>query len=51
VPAQVLFEEVIKVEKNASIPRSFSDYSVTVDRDRVPAGVELLELPRDIDKL
>lgn len=50
-PAQVLFEEIIKVEKNCSVPRGFADYSVTVDRDRVPPGVELLELPRDFGKL
>ncbi len=50
-PAQVLFEEVVKVEKNTETPRSFSDYTVTVDRDRVPTGVELLELPRDLGKL
>lgn len=50
-PAQVLFEEVVKVEKNCQTPRSFADYSVTVDRDRIPPGVELLELPRDFDKL
>lgn len=50
-PAQVLFEEVVKVEKNCSVPRSFADYTVTVDRDRIPSGVELLELPRDFHKL
>ncbi len=50
-PAQVLFEEVVKVEKLSPTPRSFGDYAVTVDRDRIPAGVELLELPRDFDKL
>ncbi|MBX3423669.1 MAG: type I-C CRISPR-associated protein Cas7/Csd2 [Pirellulaceae bacterium] len=50
-PAQVLFEEIVKVEKNVSIPRSFADYTVTVDRGRIPAGIELLELPRDFDKL
>jgi CRISPR-associated protein Csd2 len=50
-PAQVLFEEVVKVKKNTAIPRFFADYSVTVDKSRVPTGVELLELPRDFDKL
>ena len=30
------------VRKSASSPRSFSDYEVTVHRDRLPAGVELL---------
>ena len=51
--AQVLFEKVVKVEKNEGVdaPRAFADYSVTVVRDNVPDGVELLELPRDMDKL
>ena len=30
------------VRKSANSPRSFSDYEVTVHRDRLPAGVELL---------
>jgi CRISPR-associated protein Csd2 len=34
--------EVISIEKNAETPRCFADYSVTVNRDRLPAGVELL---------
>ncbi len=50
-PAQVLFEDVIKISKTVEAPRSFADYTVTVDNDRVPQGVELLELPRDFDKL
>jgi CRISPR-associated protein Csd2 len=50
-PAQVLFEDVVQIEKNTSVPRGFGDYTITVDRDRIPAGVELLELPRDFDKL
>ncbi len=52
-PAQVLFEQVVQVAKNAGVeaPRSFADYSVTINRDAIPAGVELLELPRDFDKL
>jgi CRISPR-associated protein Csd2 len=50
-PAQVLFEDVIKVKKNCTVPRGFSDYTVTVNRESVPAGVELLELPRDFEKL
>lgn len=32
------------VRKSAASPRSFSDYEVVVHRDRLPAGVELLEL-------
>ena len=50
-PAQALFEDVVQVERTTSVPRSFADYAVTVDRDRIPPGVELLELPRDFDKL
>ena len=50
-PAQALFEDVVQVERTTSMPRSFADYAVTVDRDRIPPGVELLELPRDFDKL
>lgn len=50
-PAQVLFEDVVKVEKKCPVPRSFADYTVTVNRDRIPSGVELLALPRDFDKL
>ncbi len=52
-PAQLLFEEVVQVEKKKGVtaPRRFSDYEVQVHRDLVPAGVELLELPGDIDKL
>ncbi len=52
-PAQVLFEHVIAVNRKPGIdaPRRFDDYDVTVARDKVPTGVELLELPRDLDKL
>lgn len=53
-PAQVLFENVVSVKKKdfVAAPRRFDDYNdVEVNRDAVPAGVELLELPRDIDKL
>lgn len=56
-PAQVLFEDVVKVELEQELkskgeaPRKFADYEVKVNRDKVPAGVELLELPRDMGKL
>jgi len=50
-PAQVLFEDIVKVEKNTSVPRSFADYNVTVDESRLPTGVELLKLPSDFSKL
>jgi len=52
-PAQVLFEEVIEVKRRAGVetPRSFADYEVVVHEDKVPAGVELLRLPDDEDRL
>jgi len=44
-PAQKLFE-LVTVRKNCGDkpPRSFSHYTVTIDRDAVPGGVELIEL-------
>ncbi len=52
-PAQLLFEEVVKVKKKDGVtaPRCFRDYDVVVNRNLVPAGVELLELPGDLEKL
>ncbi len=52
-PAQVLFEQVISVSRKPGIDaaRRFDDYQVTVDREQVPVGVELLELPRDFERL
>ncbi len=58
-PAQVLFEQVVEVERvnGVDVPRSFADYTITVydgrngAENRVPKGVELLRLPTDIDKL
>lgn len=52
-PAQVLFEDVVQVSRKSDvqIARRFSDYDVTVNREAIPAGVELLELPKDMDKL
>ncbi len=52
-PAQVLFEEVVKVERKSDVEvaRKFNDYDITINRDAIPTGVELLELPKDIDKL
>ncbi len=52
-PAQVLFEQVVKVSNKdiTAPPRQFDDYQVEVLRDKVPAGVELLELPRQFDEL
>ena len=58
-PAQVLFEEVIEIAKdktamekdNASVPRRFSHYTISPNRDKIPNGVELLCLPQDMDKI
>lgn len=40
-PAHVLFERV-KAERKVDVPRSFSDYEVTVSEAALPAGVSLL---------
>jgi CRISPR-associated protein Csd2 len=52
-PAQVLFEKVVSVKKKDGVeaPRRFDDYVVQVARDLVPPGVELLQLPDDMDRL
>ena len=44
-PAHTLFD-LIEVQKKDGIdaPRGFADYTVTVHRDRLPAGVELIEM-------
>lgn len=44
-PAHELFQ-LVEVNKRPGVeaPRSFADYAVTVHRDRVPAGVELIEI-------
>jgi CRISPR-associated protein Csd2 len=44
-PAHELFDLVAVTKKpGVEAPRDFSDYEVTVHRDRVPSGVTLLEL-------
>ncbi|HEY2290226.1 MAG TPA: type I-C CRISPR-associated protein Cas7/Csd2 [Thermoanaerobaculia bacterium] len=44
-PAHELFELVaVKKKPGVEAPREFSDYEVTVHRDRVPPGVTLLEM-------
>ncbi|MBU1723065.1 MAG: type I-C CRISPR-associated protein Cas7/Csd2 [Gammaproteobacteria bacterium] len=44
-PAYSLFERVkAELKDKDSVPRSFSDYTVTVDADNLPNGVELLSL-------
>ena len=43
-PAHELFE-LITVQKRGDVkaPRSYSDYTVTIDNDRIPAGVQLIK--------
>ena len=43
-PANKLFD-LVKVEKKCGgAPRSFSDYTVTIDKDNLPAGVNIEEM-------
>jgi len=44
-PANKLFDRV-KVQKKESVavPRSFADYDVSIDKDNLPTGIEVLEL-------
>ena len=44
-PSHKLFELVTVTRKpDAVVPRSFSDYTVAVDKENVPDGVELIEM-------
>lgn len=44
-PAHELFDLIaVKRKDGVEAPRAFADYEVTVQRDRVPPGVTLLEL-------
>lgn len=40
-PSHILFDK-ISVEENTSVPRKYSDYTVTIDRS-MPEGVEMIE--------
>ena len=45
-PAHTLFERVKTVRKDASRPvRFYADYDVTIGRDGLPSGVEIIEKP------
>lgn len=45
-PAHQLFDLVTIVRKDESRPsRQFGDYVVSLDRAKVPAGVEVIEMP------
>jgi len=41
-----LFERV-KVTKNNDLPRSYGDYTVTVNKDNLPSGIEVKSWPED----
>ncbi|MDX9719430.1 MAG: type I-C CRISPR-associated protein Cas7/Csd2 [Myxococcota bacterium] len=45
-PAQDVLDlgRVVEVQRNREAPRRFEDYTITVHPERIPAGVELLEL-------
>ncbi len=43
-PSHLLFDRVIVDRKSdVTVPRSFADYKVTINRDNLPGGVELVE--------
>lgn len=43
-PSHLLFERVdVERKTDVTTPRSFSDYVVTVDKENLPAGVEVIE--------
>ncbi len=44
-PSHLLFERVKVARKpDVGVPRSFSDYTVTIERENLPPGVELIEM-------
>ena len=44
-PAHMLFDLVqVRRKEGVDVPRSFSDYEVTIDTDRLPQGVTVKEL-------
>lgn len=43
-PSGKLFDVISILKQNGVVPRSFSDYAVSVDSSAVPAGVELQEI-------
>lgn len=44
-PANQLFDLVsVKRNSNAGAPRCFGDYVVVIDRDNLPAGIEIIEI-------
>lgn len=44
-PSHVLFERVqVQRKPESLVPRSFGDYVVTLNRDNLPEGVEIIEM-------
>ena len=44
-PSHLLFERVqVERKPGVAVPRKYSDYLVTIDKDNLPAGVELIEM-------
>lgn len=43
-PADQLFDRVKIKKVTDNVPRSFSDYKVIIDKEKMPAGVEVEEL-------
>ena len=41
-----LFDRV-KVTKNEELPRKKEDYTITVDKDNLPSGIEIKEWPEE----
>lgn len=35
--------ELVKTDKKSDIPRSWTDYSVQIDRKNLPGGIEMIE--------
>lgn len=43
-PSHLLFDRIsVAAKPDVTVPRSFSDYTVTIDRENLPGGVELVE--------
>lgn len=43
-PSHLLFDRIsLAAKPDVTAPRSFKDYTVTIDKDNLPAGVELIE--------
>ena len=51
-PAHVLFDRVsVPALGPERVPRQFGDYQVTVNRDALPAGITVYELPEELSRL